>query len=61
MSQCLFTKDEVAQQSTEDDLWIIISGKVYDVTKFVEEHPGMTAWPCGTPIIPCMGIMFNLS
>ena len=25
---------------TQDDLWVIIKGKVYDVTSYVEEHPG---------------------
>ncbi|KAF1761017.1 hypothetical protein GCK72_009270 [Caenorhabditis remanei] len=34
------TIDEVAQHSDEESCWIIIHGKVYDVTKFLEEHPG---------------------
>ena len=24
----------------QDDLWVIIKGKVYDVTSYVDEHPG---------------------
>ncbi|XP_050385589.1 cytochrome b5 [Argentina anserina] len=32
--------DEVAQHKYKKDCWIIISGKVYDVTPFLEEHPG---------------------
>jgi uncharacterized membrane protein len=31
---------EVAQHSTIDDCWVAISGKVYDLTKFVSQHPG---------------------
>ncbi|XP_031564870.1 cytochrome B5-like protein [Actinia tenebrosa] len=32
--------EEVKQHKSEDDLWIIIDGKVYDVTPYVTEHPG---------------------
>lgn len=31
---------EVAAHNTREDLWMVIEGKVYDVTKFLDEHPG---------------------
>lgn len=37
--QC-FTAESVSKHSTEDDCWIIHSGKVYDCTQFLKEHPG---------------------
>lgn len=35
-----FSLAEVAKHSTKEDCWIIIQGKVYDVTKFIPKHPG---------------------
>ncbi|KAI6241911.1 Cytochrome b5 heme-binding domain-containing protein [Aphelenchoides fujianensis] len=32
--------EEVAKHNTTDSCWIALNGKVYDVTKFIEEHPG---------------------
>ena len=34
------TRDEVAKNNTEDSLWMIIDHKVYDLTDFVDAHPG---------------------
>ncbi len=35
-----FTQDEVAEHATKADCWTIISGDVYDLTKFINRHPG---------------------
>ncbi|XP_055333299.1 cytochrome b5-like [Paramacrobiotus metropolitanus] len=31
---------EVEAHKSKDSTWLVINGKVYDVTKFLEEHPG---------------------
>ena len=35
-----FTIDEIAKHNNEKDCYMAIDGVVYDVTKFVSEHPG---------------------
>jgi cytochrome b involved in lipid metabolism len=35
-----FSLEEVAKHNKSDDCWIIVDGYVYDVTTYVEEHPG---------------------
>jgi len=35
-----FNLEEVSKHSTKDDCWIVIDQKVYDVTGFVNSHPG---------------------
>ncbi|TPX58951.1 hypothetical protein PhCBS80983_g02772 [Powellomyces hirtus] len=35
-----FEWSEIAAHKTRDDLWMVIDGKVYDTTKFLDEHPG---------------------
>ncbi|CAL0306018.1 unnamed protein product [Lupinus luteus] len=36
----LFTLAELAQHNKPNDCWLLIRGKVYDVTKFLADHPG---------------------
>ncbi|XWS32001.1 hypothetical protein CRYUN_Cryun23aG0123200 [Craigia yunnanensis] len=35
-----FVFEEVAKHKERNDCWLLIFGKVYDVTPFLEEHPG---------------------
>ncbi|KAK7310816.1 hypothetical protein RJT34_08563 [Clitoria ternatea] len=35
-----FTFSQVAQHKSNKDCWLVINGRVLDVTKFLEEHPG---------------------
>ena len=37
------TMDEVAKHNKKTDAWIVIDGFVYDVTKFIDFHPGSRA------------------
>ncbi|KAF5207012.1 Cytochrome b5-like protein [Thalictrum thalictroides] len=36
----LYPRAEVSMHNKRSDCWIIIKDKVYDITSYVEEHPG---------------------
>ncbi|KAK4800802.1 hypothetical protein SAY86_022217 [Trapa natans] len=36
----VFTLAEVSKHSSLKDCWLVIEGKIYDVTGFMEDHPG---------------------
>ncbi|XWS46280.1 hypothetical protein CRYUN_Cryun14cG0051700 [Craigia yunnanensis] len=38
--QKVFVYEDVAKHRERNGCWLLISGKVYDVTAFLEEHPG---------------------
>ncbi|KAI9246512.1 cytochrome b5-like heme/steroid binding domain-containing protein [Phascolomyces articulosus] len=35
-----FSTADVAKHNSKSDLWLVIHNKVYDITQFVQEHPG---------------------
>ncbi|XP_074296037.1 cytochrome b5 [Silene latifolia] len=36
----LVSMQEAAEHNSKDDCWVVIHGKVYDVTSYIDEHPG---------------------
>jgi len=34
-----FTYQDVAEHNTKKDIYVVIHDKVYDTTKFIDEHP----------------------
>lgn len=36
----IITQEEVKDHKSRNSLWFIIHNKIYDVTKFMDEHPG---------------------
>jgi len=45
-----YSAAEVAQHATSSDCWIVVNGRVYDVTRYLSQHPAgartITPW-CG--------------
>ena len=35
-----YSREDVEQHFDESDCWIIVRDRVYDVTSFLDEHPG---------------------
>lgn len=36
----VYSESDIKKHTKESDCWMIIHGLVYDVTKFLEDHPG---------------------
>jgi cytochrome b involved in lipid metabolism len=39
-SSKIYSLQDLKLHTSEDDCWISVGGKVYDVTHFLDEHPG---------------------
>ncbi|XP_069595180.1 cytochrome b5 type B isoform X1 [Ranitomeya imitator] len=35
-----YSLEDVRKRNSAKELWLVIHGRVYDITRFVEEHPG---------------------
>ncbi|KAF1869272.1 hypothetical protein Lal_00020949 [Lupinus albus] len=35
-----YTIQDASQHKTKEDCWVVIDGKVYDVTQYLDDHPG---------------------
>lgn len=42
-SVAVYTKEEVSKHNSRESAWIIVDGKVYDCTRYLDEHPGGAA------------------
>mmetsp|Transcript_65012 Transcript_65012/g.174568 ORF Transcript_65012/g.174568 Transcript_65012/m.174568 type:complete len:137 (-) Transcript_65012:357-767(-) len=40
MAGRVYSLEEVKQHDKESDAWVVFKGDVFDVTKFIKEHPG---------------------
>ncbi|KAI0796810.1 cytochrome b5-like heme/steroid binding domain-containing protein [Abortiporus biennis] len=40
MATKIITYDELKANGSKQSIWLLIHGKVYNVTKFLDEHPG---------------------
>uniref|UniRef100_A0A7S0RGV5 Cytochrome b5 heme-binding domain-containing protein n=1 Tax=Pyramimonas obovata TaxID=1411642 RepID=A0A7S0RGV5_9CHLO len=36
----VYTLEEVEKHTSAESCWIVVEGKVYDVTKYLDDHPG---------------------
>jgi hypothetical protein len=49
----IFTTSDVASHNKSDDLFIIVDGDVYDLTKFQDDHPGKSERRVGSAMTGC--------
>ncbi|EIE24572.1 cytochrome b5 [Coccomyxa subellipsoidea C-169] len=54
MPERSFTLEEVSKHNKKEDAWIVVNGKVYDITAHIMNHPG---WECACGISTVLAIM----
>ncbi|KIX09415.1 uncharacterized protein Z518_00495 [Rhinocladiella mackenziei CBS 650.93] len=40
VKKAIYSRERVSKQRGSDDVWIIVHGKVYDITNYLDHHPG---------------------
>lgn len=51
--------DEVRKHQTEDQMWTVLKGRVYNISPYMKFHPGGTAI-CSMCKLICDGLLFFL-
>jgi L-lactate dehydrogenase (cytochrome) len=46
MATKIISLEEVAKHNKQEDCWVVIHGRVFDLSKFLQEHPGGNFSPC---------------
>lgn len=49
MAGKLLSVEQIAGHNTPEDCWIVVDKQVWDVTDFLEEHPGGSTSTCLLP------------
>jgi cytochrome b involved in lipid metabolism len=55
-----YTWKDVAEHNTEKSCWVAIDKKVYDITNFLEKHPGGKEYLLLAAGIPFLFLLFDL-
>ena len=51
----MLSAQQVTEHNSRESCWVIVSGEVYDVTEFLDDHPGGAA-----SILRCAGRVSGL-
>lgn len=54
--QKLLSAQQISEHKTPEDCWIVVDKKVWDVTDFLDEHPGGSTSTSPDPTITLMNL-----